>query len=725
MIRRHAPRGRGGRLVPALTAAALVLGGCSSAIVELEYGEVADVPRNPPEQTFVYDAAGNELAVLRRVFRERVTLDEVAPDLLDAVIAAEDRRFYAHAGVDARALVRAALRNAAAGDVQEGGSTITQQLVKNLYMPEAPRTPETKLEEALIARELEREHDKDWILAEYLNTVYFGNGAYGIKAAAWTYFRKEPADLDIAEAALLAGIIRAPESLDPERDVEATIDRRNDVIDAMVDMGTLAPAQADQARREPIDVRARPPTPETTEPHWVNTVVRQLLDDPSFAGTEQERATRLYGGGLRIHTTLRPDLQRIAGEVMATLDRPDDPDASVALIDPATGQLVAAASSVPFDELQYDLATQGRRQPGSVFKTFVLAAALSSGWRPDDTIDGSPGTFQTRSGPWRVRNYGGARYGRMSLARATQQSVNGAYARLILDVGPARVAALAKAMGVRSPVEDRATIALGGMADCCTALDIAAGMATLANLGARIPTTVIDRIEDADGKVVWRPDTAPRRVLDPGIAWLTLQQLEQVVQRGTGVRARLPGWAVAGKTGTVTDAVDAWFAGTTPTLTGAVWVGHHEARIPMRGIRGLREVTGGTLPAQLWRQIFAAALAGEEPVTAFTLPDSEYREVEVDPETGLLAAPWCAGEPTEMPRVLVPDRTCPSPQPEPVAEPTSDAEPTDQGTATPSECPTETETTGPAPAPSVRPEDCDPPSPTPPPGPDGSSTEPP
>ena len=695
----------------------LLASGCANAVVTLELPRIEAVPRHPPEQTFVYDAAGNQLAVLRREFRERVPLEDVPQVVVDAVIAAEDQRFLQHGGVDARALVRAALRNVAAGEIEQGGSTLTQQLVKNLYLPDAPRSPETKLKEAILARQLEQEHDKAWILEEYLNTVYFGSGAYGIQAAAQTYWRVDAEQLDLAQAALLAAVIRAPSSLDPQAAAEAAGRRRDDVLDRMVTLGTATAEEVEAAKRRPVDVFPRPSTPRSQEPHWVDFVVRTLLDDPTFGATEAERAARLYGGGLRVHTTLRPDLQAAARAAIADhLPDADDPDAAVVTVDPATGHILAAASDLPYDELQFDLATQGRRQPGSTFKTFVLTAALTSGWQPDDLVSGSAVRLATANGPWSVRNYGGASYGRLTLAAATRNSVNGAYARLVMDVGADRVAAFARAMGVASPVEDAPPIALGGLTDCCTPLDMAASYATLANLGARVPATPVSHIEDGDGNVVWRAPTTELPVVDPGVAYVATSLLQEVVERGTGVRARIPGWEVAGKTGTVQDNVDAWFVGYTPTLSTSVWVGHHEGRIPLRDVAGIRQVTGGTIPAALWRDYMQVALADQEPIP-FTLPEEHTVTVDVDPLTGLLAAPWCPGVPTELPRPLVPRQPCPSPAPLPSPAPAPSPSPSVA-------CPTPRTEATPAPAPTSRPETCEPDPTAPPPGPTGPQASP-
>jgi len=705
-------------LVVALLASACgAVADTASGIVAFELPDIEAVPIEPPEQTLVYDGAGNQLAVLRTEFRQRAELDEMPEHLLDAVVVAEDRRFWLHGGLDARGIVRAALTNVAAGEVEQGGSTITQQLVKNLYMPTAERTPQNKLREAILTRQVEEQRSKPEILEDYLNTVYFGNGAYGVQAAAQTYFRKDVGALGLGEAALLAAIIRSPESLNPERNTEAARVGRDVVLDAMLEQELIDERTAEQAKGRPIVVAARPPTPDTVEPRWVDYVVRYLLDEQSFGADEADRAQRLFGGGLRVHTTLQPALQAQAvATVQQFLPDAEDPEVAIASVVPQTGEVVALVGGRDYADSQFDLATQALRQPGSTFKTFVLATAVTSGWDPDDRISGNQGVFQTPEGiRWTVRNYARVSYGMITLREAVRASVNGAFARLILDLGVGRVVAMANAMGVRSALEERAPIALGS--EEVTPLDMAAAYATLANLGEHVPTTPIDRIESADGRIVWQPDDRARRALDPSAAFVVTDMLRTAVEAGTGTAARIPGWEVAGKTGTVQDYKDAWFVGYTPVLATAVWVGYRDVPRPLRNIRGVRQVTGGSIPARIWQAFVSAALQGVEPVS-FSLPDQFYEVVEIDPVTGLRAAPWCPGEVEAMPRILVPRETCPSPQPAPPPPPSPPGR-----QPQPADCPSDPENGSPAPAPTSRPEGC--PEPTEPvPGPGGADPSP-
>ena len=344
--------------------------------------------------------------------------------------------------------------------------------------------------------------------------------------------------------------------------------------------------------------------------------MRTLLADPTFGVTEAERAARLDAGGLRIHTTLDPHLQAAARTTLGTtLGAATDPEAAIAIVEPSTGHVLAAVGNRDYDALQFDLATQARRQPGSTFKTFVLATALADGWRPDDLVDGRQGVVPTSHGGWDVRNYDRHSYEAVTLAGATRASVNAAYARLGVDLGADRIAGTATAMGVRSrlPTDDP-QIALGGGGVAVTPLDLAAAYGTLANGGRHVTTTPVAVVTDRDGRVVWQPDATPRPVLAPQVVTLTTEVLRGVVEQGTGLAARVEGWQVAGKTGTTSDHADAWFAGYTPTLAAAVWVGHAEGRIPLRDVAGVDEVTGGTLPAAMFAATLTSALVGLEPV---------------------------------------------------------------------------------------------------------------
>ncbi len=690
------------RRVAVALACCLLLAGCSRLVrlepLPLPTGAVA-----APEQSLVYAADGSLIATLRFANRVNVERGDIPQVLVDAVLAAEDRRFYDHAGVDLRAVARAAVANQRAGQVVQGGSTLTQQLVKNRYFPDAAETLERKSAEARLALALERDATKDEILTDYLNTVYLGEGAYGIQAAARHYFGTDAAELTLPQAALLAGQIRSPERTAPREHPRAATAARRRVLDAMVAAGVLADDEAAAAAAAPLGVTRRPPAPTTRFPYFVEYVKRTLLADPTFGPDEAARARALFGGGLRIHTTIDPALQaRAEAAARAHLSRRSDPEVAIAVVRPGDGRLLAAVGGRDFGRLQFDLATQAHRQPGSAFKTFALVAALRSGMRLDDLVDSGSAVLSRRGGrpPWQVAS---ATSGLLPLDRATALSSNGVFARLAVRFGGPRIAEQAEAMGVVSRVGSNEAIALGGTAQGVTPLEMASAYATLANAGVHVPVTAVTRITDAAGREVWRPEVAPRIAMDPETAYLTTQALRRVVQSGTGTAARI-GRPAAGKTGTSQDYRDAWFVGYTPQLAASVWVGYPRTERPMLGVRGVARVEGGTFPARIWSTFMAAALAGE-PTRQFPYPDIAAVTVRIDPESGLLAAPWCGPgvKRTALPKEL-PVTTCPSPPPPPpspepepspeppptpAAEPSPKAQPKPRPSATPEPAPSE------------------------------------
>jgi penicillin-binding protein 1A len=626
------------RRIAAVVLACLLLTGCGEFVrVRIDVGELER--RGRPNQSVMLAADGTTMATLRVANRTDIAHDELPQVLVDAIVAAEDRSFFIHDGIDFRAIGRAALANRRAGRVVEGGSTITQQLAKYRWFPEADDDFGRKVVEAHLARGLERELTKEEILVEYLNSIYFGAGAYGIAAAAQTYFRASPEDLDLPQAALLAGLVRSPESASPYTDPEAATALRGRVLTAMTETGAITPDDADIAGRSDLGVQPPPPPPDVRYPWFVEHVKRTLLADPTFGRTEAERVARLFGGGLTVRTTLEPALQDPITGAAHVLADPDGPEVAVALVDPHTGRLLASVSGRDFAVSQFDLATQSRRQPGSTFKPFALVAALSDGWRLDDTVDSGGKVFAVGDEAWRVRSQNA---GALTLREATAVSSNGAYARLALSLGGSRIAEQAQAMGITSPISRNPAIVLGGLTEGVSPLELASAYGTLATGGVHVPVSVVTEVTDADGNVVWRPDVRPTVATDAATAWLTTQALVDVIDHGTGTAARLDRPA-AGKTGTVQNNTDAWFAGYTPDLAAAVWIGHPEGLVPMRdvrGVHGVRAVQGGTLPARIWRDVMAIA-HDARPVRDFPYPDQQAVTVRVDPVSGQLATEWC------------------------------------------------------------------------------------
>ncbi|MDP1818952.1 MAG: PBP1A family penicillin-binding protein [Acidimicrobiales bacterium] len=620
-----AVRSRSCRVAACLLAVAVASGGCS-------YSSRSALPPTPisVESSTVFAADGTRIHTFHAEENRRtVPLEEVPLHVRDAVIAIEDERFYRHNGVDLRAIVRAVRENTESGQVAQGGSTITQQYVKKVLLRDESRTVERKLEEAATALQLERHYSKDRILELYLNAIYFGNGAYGIAAAAEQYFGQRTADLTLAEGALLAGLIQRPTGTDPYDEPDLAVARRDVVLERMVDNHLATEEAAAAARAEPLTLASGDvPAAERYEAaYFVEEVKQFILDDSRFGATAQDRRDLLFGGGLRIQTTVDLAAQR-AAEASATRVLPTagtDPDVALVSIEPSTGYVRAMVGGRDFfgpgAVSKLNLATQGPRPAGSSFKPLVLATALAEGM-PTSTTYSAPAciTIRLPNEVWNPCNYAESGVGgRVNLVEATVKSFNTAYAQLMMDVGPKDVVEAAADLGVRSPLGADPSLVLG--TSPVTAMDMASVYATFANRGVRVPPVFVTRITRADGTVLFRHQHSQERALDEGVADTLTAILEQAVNRGTGTAARLDRPA-AGKTGTGQEWRDAWFAGFTPELATVVWVGFHEGQIDMEPPRTPIRVTGGSYPAQIWKGFMSAALAGR-PVTPFAPPPPE------------------------------------------------------------------------------------------------------
>jgi penicillin-binding protein 1A len=542
-----------------------------------------------------------------------------------ATVAIEDRRFYEHGGIDMEGIARAAVADVRAGAIVEGGSTITQQLVRDLYISRE-RTVQRKLKEACLATKLDGEWTKDRILTTYLNRVYYGNQAYGIEAASRTYFSKPARDLTLSEAALLAGLTQAPSVYDPFIAPALALVRRNEVLAAMLDTGAISRARYRKAHASDIRLhRGSRLYNEIREPYFFGYVRDRLIE---VYGAEQVRS-----GGLRVYTTIRPHYQRLAEEaIKGTLPYSSDPAAALVSISPRTGAIRAMAAVIPDQpKNQFNLLSQARRQTGSTFKTFVLAAAVEMGINPDSTYYVSaPFTYKPQTvgncedgSWWCVHTYDNSYSGWSSIRSATIRSDNAVYAQLTLDVTPERVADVARRMGVKSPLDVNGVYvpAMGLGSIAVSPLDIGSAYATLAAGGVYAEPMAIRRVVLPNGKV----DTEAgwgvpkrRRAISEGTAAIVTRILEQNIQYGTGTRANISRPA-AGKTGTNEEHADAWFAGYTPDLATTVWVGYTRGEIPMESVHGIA-VAGGTFPAEIWRIYMEDALEGV-PETSFPEPD--------------------------------------------------------------------------------------------------------
>ena len=543
---------------------------------------------------------GNESRVLLK------TIDDVSPIMRQAIVSVEDRRFYEHNGVDTRGIARALWQDIRSKGVVEGGSTITQQFVKNAYVRNE-RTLARKVREAALAWQLEQRWPKDRILLAYLNTIYFGNGAYGIQQAARTYFHKGADKLTLAESALLAGLPADPSLYDPTQHPRAAIERRHFVLQTMSDQGKITTRQLRAASTAALPRAGDVRLPGTQGPaqYFVNYVKDQLIATYG--------AGRVFGGGLRVTSTIDLGLQEAARKAIdSVLTSPDGPSAALVAIDPRTGAVRAMVGGSNFRASQFNLATQAERQPGSSFKPIVLATALRQGISPVTTFDSKPVEIDAGDRIWRVTNYESEYLGRVDLSRAMVASDNSVYAQLTQLVGPKAIVKTAHDLGIRSALDPYFSIGLGAVA--VNPLDMTRAYATFANRGVRVDGSltkdrprVIERVEFARTGRVSENRPVGKASLTTGEADLLTSILSRVVTSGTGKRAALDDRPAAGKTGTTDNYGDAWFVGYTPQLAVAVWVGYPDQLKPMLTEFGGKPVSGGTLPAMIWKSFMTRA----------------------------------------------------------------------------------------------------------------------
>ncbi len=561
------------------------------------------------QTTRIWSADGVLLARLYLENRTIVPMSEISTDLANAVVATEDERFYEHSGVDILGIARALVIDITTGSLDEGASTITQQYVDNTLLRDerTSRSFEYKAREAFLALELEKRKSKEDILGLYLNTIYLGEGAYGAQAASKTYFAKNASELTLPEAALLAGLAQAPSRLSPYDNPEGALVRRNLVLSRMLTNEFITQEQYDAAVETPIEPkRSAEPDQGVYRAHYFVSHVKKLL--------QQEFSQALvFQGGLDVHTTIDTRIQKMAEDsVKGHLGQPGDPDVALVSIDPRDGSIKAMYGGKDFSTNKFNLATQGRRQPGSSFKMFVLVTALENGMPPYRYVDGSSPARIPTNPPWVVSNSGGSG-GRMTLESGTRGSVNTVFARLIWDLnddeetGAEKVAKTARRMGITSEIPPYPSIALGSQN--VTVLEMASAYGTLATNGVHFAPMAITKVVDPKGDVVFEAKPDGIRALEPEIAYAATSVLKGVITGGTARSANI-GRPAAGKTGTSQNYRDAWFCGYTPQLSTAVWVGYYEKETPMRSVRGMRGF-GGTLAAPIWAAFNKKALAKE------------------------------------------------------------------------------------------------------------------
>lgn len=611
----------------ALSAASFTFGLMTALAAEIETFDPAN--RRGDVDSTIYAAApagGGQKRVLETIRGEEsrvpVPSEDIAPVMKQAIVAVEDRRFYEHDGVDVRGIFRALVEDIRSQGVVEGGSTITQQYIKNAYARNE-QTIGRKVREAALAWQLERREDwsKDRILTAYLNTIYFGNGAYGVQRAAQTYFDKTAKELTLPEAALLAGIPADPSRYDPVQRPVAAKARRDYVLGLMHDLGRITVTERKRARHTalPLPEDIHLPGVRGPAPYFASYVKDQLI---AVYGAE-----RVFGGGLAVTTTVDLDMQEKAAKaIRSVLPSADGPSAALVAIDPRDGSVKAMFGGANFNKSQFNLATQAERQPGSSFKPIVLATALRKGIAPETRFASKPVDIDAGDRIWHVTNYESSYLGQADLATAMVHSDNAVYAQLTKFVDPKAIVETAHDLGIRSELPAYFSIGLGAVA--VNPLDMTRAYATIANGGQRIDGSLTRDRARVVSEITFRKSgrtktntPEPVRVLAPADASRVTQILADVVAEGTGRRAQLAGHSEAGKTGTTDNYGDAWFVGYTPELVVAVWVGYPNGLHPMLTEFNGEPVSGGTLPALIWKAFMTRVLPpAEERGFDFTSP---------------------------------------------------------------------------------------------------------
>ncbi|MGF1494035.1 MAG: transglycosylase domain-containing protein [Microcoleaceae cyanobacterium] len=570
----------------------------------------------PTETTHIYDIKGRPLASLHdEANREVISLDDISPHLKRSVLAIEDSNFYYHKGIYPTGVVRALVANLETGTTVEGGSTLTMQLVKNLFLSPR-RTLSRKAAEAVMAIRIEQILSKDEILELYLNQVYWGHNLYGAETAARSYFNKSAADLTLAEASLMAGLIPAPEDYSPFIDYKKAKQRQALVLGRMQDLKWITPQEAAEARKQKLLVGSVTSFRQSQLPYVTEAVVQEL--------GERFGKDAVLKGGMRVQTTIDTNFQRMAEETVSKWHERlyyrglyrswEKGQIALAAVDPRTNFVKAMVGGADYKTSQYNRAIQARRQPGSSFKPFVYYTAFASGnYSPGSTVSDSPVSYRDGDGYYSPRNYGGGYSGSVSIRTALVNSLNIPAVRIGQAVGLNQVVEVARVLGFKSPIDPVVSLPLGSVD--VTPMEMAGAYATFANQGWRSDTTFIVQVTDSQGNVLLDNTPKPRLVLNQWAVASLNSTLREVIASGTGTKAQI-GRPAAGKTGTTSSERDVWFVGYTPQLSTAVWVGNDDFT-PLRG-----QATGGTIVAPIWRDFMSRSLKGE-PATGFQ-PASKF-----------------------------------------------------------------------------------------------------
>jgi len=568
----------------------------------------------PAASSQIYDSNGKLITTIHSVEnRLPVSMNKIPKDLQNAFVAAEDARFYQHSGIDPRGIIRALWSNITGGGVSEGGSTITQQLAKNALLSQE-RTLKRKMQEAILALQIERQYSKNEILELYLNQIYFGQGAYGVQSAAMVYFGKNVEDLSLEECAMLAGIPKSPNYYSPLNNLKAATERQATVLDQMVKYEFITSSAATKARSTKLKLMTRPTKTDDKKEvatYFVDYVTQHMID--------KYGADAVYKEGLKIYTSLDLDMQEAAEQAMQQLpdSRTDSnglkqPQGALVAIDPHTGLIKAMVGGRGTD--QFNRAVLAERQPGSAFKPFVYLAAIESGMTPSSVIDDSPISY----GSWSPVNYDVRFHGQVSMRSALEQSLNVPTVKLAHEVGVDKALYYAQQMGISTLVLQGTTndrnlaMSLGGLTRGVTPLEIASAYGVFANNGVHVEPSAIIKVVDRNGKILEQYTPNEKAVVNERSAYIITDMLRGVLTHGTGTAANI-GRPAAGKTGTTSDYKDAWFVGYTPDLVASVWIGYDTGEY-------LNGITGGGTPATIWRSFMNKALA-HTPARDFTRPN--------------------------------------------------------------------------------------------------------
>jgi penicillin-binding protein 1A len=624
--RRHRRRrgGAAGKLLFVGLGVAVLVAIAAIAVTSWVLGVAADAPSLAACRTVdhrsnstLYAADGSRLGVVAsEEARAPTRIGRIPRSVQHATVAIEDQRFYEHGGIDPEGIARAALKDLEAGRPVEGGSTIAQQLVRNLCLSHPARTLERKIVEAKLAIEYAERHSRPEILGQYLNTVSYGTiggaTAVGVGAASKFFFSKPIWRLNLAQAALLAGLPQAPTEYNPVLNPRAALARRNEVLAKMASLGFVSTARARRARRHGLELNLAKGYFDHRQPYFFDYVEEKLI--------EAYGVNTVRRGGLAVYTTIDPQLQRVGLEATrSTLPYPEDPASALVSIDPRDGHIRAMVSSTSYAQSKFNLAAQGHRQPGSTFKAFVLTTAIKQGVDPYSTYYTSKHLDLNlpRWGHWEVSTADLGYLGRVNLKQATVASDNTVFAQLDLDVGPKSVAATAKSMGIVSPLDGIPAEGIGGLRVGVSPLEMADAYATLASGGIHRNPIAIRRVVFPGGRVDRPEKPEPRRVISKAVAYQVWRLLHDNIVEGTGTAAYTGCPGQGGKTGTTDNFTDAWFAGIQPNLASVVWVGYPQSNaIEMTSVHG-ETVYGGTFPAEIWHSLYADA---EVPCEEFVEP---------------------------------------------------------------------------------------------------------